>query len=231
LRVVDYISAACLLLRRADFMRVLGFDLAFEPAYYEEVDLCMKLRLLGKRTYYVPNATVTHIENASSGDSRQRLLGILAVNKQVFAQRWAAYLNGAGRPPYDLSPSSPTPQPPDEPRMLFYSPAALAANDATHQLLAVAHAMRGRARMHLITPAPYSRLRLLTLGRDWGLDLSTVMPLPLAQAPLGGAAVLVVFGDMPDPAMSALARRTLILHYNEWRDPVRIMAQLAANYV
>ena len=47
-RLVDYISAACLLLSRELFLQAGGFDLAYEPAYYEDVDLCLKLTALGR---------------------------------------------------------------------------------------------------------------------------------------------------------------------------------------
>ena len=41
--VVDFCSAACLLMRRSDFLTVGGFGFEWEPAYYEDVDLCLKL--------------------------------------------------------------------------------------------------------------------------------------------------------------------------------------------
>ena len=40
---VDFCSAACLMMRRADFLRVGGFGFEWEPAYYEDTDLCLKL--------------------------------------------------------------------------------------------------------------------------------------------------------------------------------------------
>ena len=40
---VDFCSAACLMMRKADFLRVGGFGFEWEPAYYEDADLCLKL--------------------------------------------------------------------------------------------------------------------------------------------------------------------------------------------
>jgi GT2 family glycosyltransferase len=51
---------------RADFLAVNGFDEDFY-AYHEDVDLGFRLRLLGKRCLYVPEAVVYHIGSASSG--------------------------------------------------------------------------------------------------------------------------------------------------------------------
>jgi GT2 family glycosyltransferase len=63
---VDYISAACVMLRRADFLGVGGFDPVFEFAYSEDCDLCLRLRAIGKRTRLVTSASVRHIRSATS---------------------------------------------------------------------------------------------------------------------------------------------------------------------
>jgi GT2 family glycosyltransferase len=42
-REVDYGSAACLIVDRAAFERLGGFDGAYAPAYYEDADLCLRL--------------------------------------------------------------------------------------------------------------------------------------------------------------------------------------------
>ena len=43
-RAVDYCSAASLLVRRSTWDRVSGFDEIFYPAYYEDLDLCLKIQ-------------------------------------------------------------------------------------------------------------------------------------------------------------------------------------------
>ena len=71
-RQVDYVSAAAMLIRRDEFLGLLGFDMCWEPAYFEDVDLCLSLRTIGKGVYYCPNSVVTHVENASSLDEEQQ---------------------------------------------------------------------------------------------------------------------------------------------------------------
>lgn len=65
-RDVDYASAACLLVRRRAFETLGGFDAAYAPAYYEDVELCWALRDRGWRCVYEPRSVVTHVRNAST---------------------------------------------------------------------------------------------------------------------------------------------------------------------
>jgi GT2 family glycosyltransferase len=56
---VDWVYGAFMLLRRATFLEVGGMDEAFR-LYYEDVDLCYRLRQRGLRTYYFPAIGVIH---------------------------------------------------------------------------------------------------------------------------------------------------------------------------
>jgi O-antigen biosynthesis protein len=67
LREVDYCSGACLLVRRALFEEMGGFDRAYAPAYYEDTDLCFRLRERGYSVLYQPAARVTHVGGATAG--------------------------------------------------------------------------------------------------------------------------------------------------------------------
>ena len=65
-RDVDYCSAALLLTPRALFLQLGGFDDRFAPAYYEDVDYCVRLWQSGKRVVYEPRVQAVHVEFASS---------------------------------------------------------------------------------------------------------------------------------------------------------------------
>jgi glycosyltransferase involved in cell wall biosynthesis len=65
-RPVDYCSAAFFLTPRVLFETLGGFDRDFRPAYYEEVDYCLRLWERGYRVIYEPRAVVWHFEFASS---------------------------------------------------------------------------------------------------------------------------------------------------------------------
>ncbi len=64
-RAVASLSAACLLVRRAAFTGVGGFDERFF-LYAEDVDLCLRLRRAGWRLLYVPEAEVRHLRGVSA---------------------------------------------------------------------------------------------------------------------------------------------------------------------
>jgi GT2 family glycosyltransferase len=63
-RAVDSLSGACMLLRRAAFEQVGGFDERFF-LYAEDVDLCLRLRRAGGELVYVADAIVEHDRGAS----------------------------------------------------------------------------------------------------------------------------------------------------------------------
>jgi GT2 family glycosyltransferase len=72
-RPVDYCSAAFLLTPRALFEQFGGFDREFRPAYYEEVDYCLRLWEREYRVIYEPRCVVWHFEFASSRRSEDAL--------------------------------------------------------------------------------------------------------------------------------------------------------------
>ena len=95
-RDVDYCSAACLLVRRELLERLAGFDVRFEPAYYEDTDLCFTIRQMGYRVMYQPDAVVIHREGTSSGETSQRLQ---QTNRALFRGKWAPQLARDHLPP------------------------------------------------------------------------------------------------------------------------------------
>jgi GT2 family glycosyltransferase len=63
---VEQAAAAALAVRREAFKAVGGFDERFRPAYWEDVDLCLRLRRAGSIVYWPP-ARVAHIGGVSVG--------------------------------------------------------------------------------------------------------------------------------------------------------------------
>src|SRR4029079_16597807 len=63
-RVVDWVSGACLLVRREAAVAVGGVDERYF-LYEEDVDLCAALRARGGRILFTPEATVVHLRGRS----------------------------------------------------------------------------------------------------------------------------------------------------------------------
>ena len=66
---VDWVSGACMLARRSALDRVNGFDERYF-LYWEDADLCRRLRGHGYQIRYVPAATAIHRVGHSSRDGR-----------------------------------------------------------------------------------------------------------------------------------------------------------------
>lgn len=66
---VDFVTGGALAVRRAAFDTVAGFDESFYPTYYEDVDLCFRLRDAGWRVAYAPELSGTHFESVTLGRS------------------------------------------------------------------------------------------------------------------------------------------------------------------
>jgi GT2 family glycosyltransferase len=67
--VVDWVSGACMLVRRAAFESVGGFDERYFM-YWEDADLCRRLRVRGHEVRYAPRATAVHRVGHSSKTAR-----------------------------------------------------------------------------------------------------------------------------------------------------------------
>lgn len=65
-RDVDYVTGAAIATRRDVLDVVGGFDEGFFPAYFEDTDLCFRIRSAGFRVLYVPQAVVIHHESATT---------------------------------------------------------------------------------------------------------------------------------------------------------------------
>jgi GT2 family glycosyltransferase len=103
---VEQPAAAALLVRRAPFESVGGFDPAFTPAWFEDVDLCAKLLGRGGRIRYVPSARATHVGGVTMDALPWRDFRPLYVRNQfrylarhaalpIRTAAWAATLLGA----------------------------------------------------------------------------------------------------------------------------------------
>lgn len=181
---VDYCSAALLLVRTEAFRTVLGFDLCWDPAYYEDADLCLKLRTVGLRTVYAHRSEVVHIEHGTSGSAaiNPSFRNVVTTNRLKFVERWTQDpLPDFGRDPAvvgDLAPLAGR----RGASLALYTPYPLTPGGGERYLLTIAATFGRGCRCVLFTPDRYSRMRLLTLARELALDLDHVGLAPIAEA-------------------------------------------------
>ncbi len=185
-RDVMYVSAAALAMRRETFEQVLGFDLYYEPAYYEDCDLCLKIRQINLRVTYCPDSCIVHHENATSGDyaSLLKLNTLIPLNRERFLARWRPVLAGEASAVPGLIPPLAQPLQHREglPSVLLYTPFNLIPGGGERYLLTIAAGLAEVANVTLATQHPFSRLRLRTLGRELSLNLDAVRITTLDQA-------------------------------------------------
>lgn len=89
LKEVDYCSGASLLIKKDFWQELGGFDEYFAPAYYEETDLCFRVREKGLKVYYQPKSEIIHFESVSLKESHDDLMKI---NGEKFFSRWKEVL-------------------------------------------------------------------------------------------------------------------------------------------
>ncbi len=67
-RSVSAVTAACLLVRRADYLAVGGMDEHAFPVAFNDVDFCLRVRSAGHRIVWTPEVTLIHAESVSRGE-------------------------------------------------------------------------------------------------------------------------------------------------------------------
>ena len=93
LRDVSALSAACLAMRREDFIRVGGFDAVNTPIAHSDVDLCFKVREAGLRCVYTPFATLSHAGHVSIGATETKTPSPQRDKATTFLlKRWGEYV-------------------------------------------------------------------------------------------------------------------------------------------
>jgi O-antigen biosynthesis protein len=84
-RIVDYISAACVLFNRTLFRKLGLFDSQFQPAYYEDTDASMQYAQYGFETVLQPLAVVIHYEGQSISSTEK--VALMNVHHELFQSK------------------------------------------------------------------------------------------------------------------------------------------------
>lgn len=174
-REVQYVSADCFAIRRSDFLKVGGFSFVYEPAHYEDAALCFSLRATGLSVVYQPESTVIHMGAQSTSAHKGSLIveGLVEMSRIKFLNRW-----GNGKTPSRLALDSQTPPKvitSNSPTVVIYTPFDLVFGGGEKYILSVAHAYSiSGFRTIFATKHRYSKVRFMSLGLDFGLDLCSI---------------------------------------------------------
>jgi glycosyltransferase involved in cell wall biosynthesis len=102
-REVDYCSGASIMVPKALFNELGGFDEYYLPAYCEDSDLALKIRDKGYRVIYQPLSTVIHFEGITSGtDTTQGTKAYQVENSKKLFERWQQRLQTHQAPGSDV---------------------------------------------------------------------------------------------------------------------------------
>lgn len=177
---VDYVSAACLMMRSGTFSALGGFNYRFDSGYYEDADFCMRLKLKNQTVVVAKNALCVHIENATSGEwNRAKLDSTLGHHKRAFVSIWGQYLKTrsvfdfpkgliASRPALVSKPSRAAASETEVCHAVM-SCDPLVPGAGERFILATAAALSGVGGSAFVSPEPYSHVRLANVMRDLGL--------------------------------------------------------------
>jgi GT2 family glycosyltransferase/glycosyltransferase involved in cell wall biosynthesis len=189
---VDYCSAACLLLRKNDFLRVGGFSLQWEPAYFEDADLCLSLWLKVGPVLVNPRARVVHLESLTTGAAKMRLESQVDINRLSFVEKWGDWLKarqrlssqrlqGDGILDGETSPTSATDlkhsveksrRTPKIRDAVLYTPYELIPGGGERYLFELGSILTdflGQSNVQIGSPYPYSALRVRQVSAAFGL--------------------------------------------------------------
>ena len=81
---ISWTTGAALAIRRELFYKVGGFDIAYERGYFEDVDLCEKVKAESYEVWYCPNSVFEHSVASTGGIPAH----IFKANSLRFHERW-----------------------------------------------------------------------------------------------------------------------------------------------
>jgi GT2 family glycosyltransferase/glycosyltransferase involved in cell wall biosynthesis len=219
-RFADYCSAACCIIHRKVLEQVGGFDYIFEPFYYEDTDLCSRIRSAGYKLYMEPEAYVMHFENTSTREYlKDDFWSLIQKNKLKFSKRWFGKLDQIEQGGLLLNniPRVHSSLIQDQKRNYFakkrafvYSPYLLNAGGGEKYILTVAISLSEKFQTTIVFPEIFSTTRLRMVAEDLGLSadnllLSTWNDALKQEKP----DIFIAMGNEIIPSVPGIGRRNL----------------------
>ncbi|WP_020400985.1 glycosyltransferase [Kordiimonas gwangyangensis] len=169
-KVCDYVSAAGAMTRAALIREIGGFDLIFEPFFFEDTDLCRRVRASGHSVRVCTDAVTVHLENTSTRDFLgDGFSSQVMENRRKYASRWFDRDEASPPPRASSNIDRFLPRDSGKPRALIYTPFALSLGGGERYILSVAAALSTDYDVIFATPCATSRTRLAFVMDDLGV--------------------------------------------------------------
>lgn len=111
-RPVPGVTGACIVMPRALFMEIGGFDDGYVIGDYEDSDLCLKIARAGLGIVYVPSVQLYHLERQSISKSLDYTRGVASQhNSWLQTKRWDAQIEALMAAVDKPAPQEPAPPP------------------------------------------------------------------------------------------------------------------------
>jgi len=208
-RRVDQVSGAALMVRKAVFDAVRGFDLAYEPGGGEDAELCLRIGRAGFATCCVPAARVVLAAEPEGA------AGVPEVQRALLARRWRTYLSigvhDASDPVGPVVPAAAPAVLDAAPTAALFTPYSLTPGGGERYLLGMAEVLlqTGHA-VWLVTPERWSSLRIAQVADSLSLSLQGLRPITLQEAEgMPRFDLFVTMGNEVAPSIAPLGRRNL----------------------
>lgn len=160
---VDYISAACLLIRKNFLQQYGGFDFIFEPFYYEDTDLCMRLSKANFKVIVECEAFCLHLENTTTREYlKDKMSSIVNNSKMRFINRWSNDYNL-----FDITPQYQKKE--YNKNIAIYTPFQITLGGGENYILSLAFSLSQKNRVTIITNEKTSITRYRLICKEFGI--------------------------------------------------------------
>lgn len=163
-RDVDYVSAACILLKKEFLDKFGGFDQRFEPFYFEDTDLCKRITANGFKIRLLTDCVYMHLENTSTRPYlKDKFDSIVARSRNRFLEKWE---NCDG-----IREISPRQNIERHIRAGIYTPFKINPGGGENYILSILAVIGQSCHACLITPSYVSRYRVVMVAEQLGISL------------------------------------------------------------
>lgn len=85
---ISYLGSGGMIVKREDFDKIGGFDLKYDPTCYEDTDLSLAIRNIGKEIYYCPYLGIIHLPHQTTKSGSKEHSKLIKEKQEYFTAKW-----------------------------------------------------------------------------------------------------------------------------------------------